>query len=125
MASQEPLISLEVIQLNTKTWTLDITGIDGNPLPLYGYTVFFTVKSSLIDEDAQAKISKTIICPNDANSTAGKAFISLNNSDTNVAVGNYIYDITLQKVEGSVITFRRSIATGSFRVNLTVTKRTS
>jgi hypothetical protein len=125
MAAQESLVDLEVIKTDTKTWRLVVTDANKSALPIKGYLFFFTVKSSFKDKDEDALISKTITCPDDDNSSAGIAFISLSSEDTDIDVGNYVYDIKMQKNDNGNIALRKTIATGNFRVNVTGTQRTS
>lgn len=125
MAAQESLLDLEVVKTDTKTWKLVVTDANNTAIDIRDYILFFTVKNSLNDADTAALISKTTICPNNADSIAGIAYVVLNSVDTDVAIGNYTYDIKLQKVSGPSIVWRKTIATGKFKVNLTATKRTS
>jgi len=125
MIPQEPLADLEVIKNNTKRWTVVISYENETAFPLYGYVLFFTVKVKLSDLDSSAVISKTIVCPDDSESLAGRVSVSLSSIDTNLTPANYSYDMVLQKTESEVIVFRRTVATGSFRVNTPVTRRTS
>ena len=125
MIPQEPLADLEVIKNNTKRWTVVISYENETAFPLYGYVLFFTVKVKLSDLDSSAVISKNIVCPDDSESLAGRVSVSLSSIDTNLTPANYSYDMVLQKTESEVIVFRRTVATGSFRVNTPVTRRTS
>lgn len=102
MAAQEPLNDLEVIQTDTKTWRISFKSA-GVPIDITDYVLFFTVKVTLTDLDVNAKISKTIVCPNNADSQAGLGFIALSSTDTNIAVGNYVYDMKYQVNAGDII----------------------
>ena len=125
MAIQENLVDLEVVKNDTKTWKLTVTDADGTAIDISGYLVFFTVKQNLSDEDVNAIIKQNVVCPSDADSIAGICRIALTSTDTNVAIGTYYYDIKMQKNSGGTIVWRKTIATGKFRVNLTATKRTT
>jgi hypothetical protein len=125
MAAQEPLLDLEVVKTDTKTWKIVVTGPTGAAIDVTGYVLFFTVKNTLTDEDTAALIQKTIICPDNPDSESGICWIALTSTDTNIAIGNYTYDIKLQKNSGPSIVWRKTVATGKFKVNLTATKRTS
>lgn len=117
---QEPLRDLEVIQTNTKCYSLLF------PFDISGCVIYFTVKKCLTDLDSTALIALTIDCPYNSNSEAGKAFINLTSELTTIDVGNYFYDIKFQRNDsGGGILQRHTIGTGIFRVNLTVTQRTN
>lgn len=110
---------LEAVQTETKKYKIDVINDDG-VVPLYGYTLFFTVKSSLNDLDANALIKKTVVCPDDANSLAGHGFISLTYTDTNIPAGNYYYDIFIQSTG---VTLRKPVLRGKYKINLSSTQR--
>lgn len=84
------------------TYPLDITILDvsGNPFPLTGCTVFFTVKRNIQDTDAQALISKNITSYTDP--VNGQASIPLLASDVDYS-GDFYYDVKV-KNSGGVIT---------------------
>ncbi len=123
MASQESLVDLEVVKTDTKTITLSIKDADDVAIDITGYTVFFTVKTSVNDSDANALISKTTVCPTNTDSTNGIAYIILSSADTTIAIGNFYYDIKIQKNSGQTILWRKTVAMGKFKVNLTATTR--
>lgn len=125
MATQENVMELEVIQNDTKTWRLLITDNNSVAIDITDYLVFFTVKNKVTDLDTSALIQKTITCPSGTDSQGGIVYISLTTTDTNIALGNYTYDIKMQKNDNGSIAWRKTIVNGQFRVNLTVTKRTS
>jgi hypothetical protein len=125
MSCQESLIDLEVIQTDTKTWRFVIKDKNGDPVNITGYKLFFTVKEKLTDLDNVALIQKTVTCPSNDDSVAGIGFISLSSTDTNIPIANYVYDMKIQQNSGLTIVWRKTIATGVFRVNATGTKRVS
>jgi len=119
---QEHLLDFEVVQSDTKTWRFTAKH-HGQPLNLTGYEFFFTVKKLIKDPDSRAVIAKHITCANDAESIAGHAFISLSSTESNIPLGNYMYDIKMQlKINGNIVS-RKTVAIGSFRVNATGTAR--
>ena len=70
------------------------------PFDLTDYTLTFTVKpeSALSsDSDAGAIIQVIHVCPADADTAAGIAYIPLTATDTRVAAGKYVFDIQFDK----------------------------
>jgi len=82
----------------TNLFTVTITN-NGSVQNITGWTVFFTVKKSTNQTDAEALISKTITTH--TNPTLGITTITLSPSDTDVLAGNYLYDITLLDTTGN------------------------
>jgi len=119
----ETLNDLEVIQTDTKTYRIVVVDDNNAPIDITGYLLFFTVKTSLSDLDVDALIQETVTCPDNTDSEASIGFITLSSTQTNVASGNYSYDIKIQS--DSSITFRKTVVSGKFKVNTTATKRTS
>ena len=106
-----------IYRKNTWEYLLTFTDDAGDALPITGWTIFFTVKESFSDADADAKISKDITSHYDA--AGGISKISLTSSDTDVTPGNYIYDIQVLKDDGSIVT----ILIGEVKVKSRVTER--
>jgi hypothetical protein len=117
----ETIHDLEVIQSDTKTYKISVVD-DNTPVDITGYTLFFTVKTSLNDTDTSAIISKTVICPINSDSTAGNGYILLSSTDTNKNPGNYSYDI---KIQAPGVVFRKTVVSGKYKINMTSTRRTS
>lgn len=116
--NEEPLIDLEVIQTNTKSWILVF------PFDISGTVIYFTVKNKFSDPDSAAMISKTIDVPYNADSEAGKGYLNLESADTSIPIATYVYDIKFQRNQsGGGILQRVDIGKGIFRVNYTVTQR--
>lgn len=82
--------NLELVQKCTKVYEVQFKK-DGANQDITGWTVFFTMKNKLTDEDADAVISKTITTHEDA--TAGKTLIELTSTDTNITPKTYFFDI--------------------------------
>jgi len=114
----ETIKDLEVIQTDTKTYKVVVTE-NGAVVDISGHILFFTVKAKLTDADTAALISKTVTCPHNAASEAGIGYITLSSTDTNIASSNYTYDIKYQNSTG----LRKTIISGEYQVNTTVTKR--
>jgi hypothetical protein len=116
----ELIKNLEVIRTDTKTYKVTITD-DGAVVNITGHTLFFTVKAKITDADSAALISKTVVCPNNSDSIAGIGFITLSSTDTAILAGNYTYDLKYQKDTN----LRKTVMSGIYQVNNTVTQRTS
>lgn len=113
------MTEISVYRGDDKTWTLNFTDTNGDPIDLTGATVFFTIKVNKTDKDSDAIISKDQSSHVDA--VNGQTTISLTDSDTDVRVGNYHYDIQLVDSLGIVTT----IVVGAFKVKQEVTTRIS
>jgi len=111
------MTELSVYRGDDKTWNLNFTDANDDPIDLTGATVFFTVKVNKTDKDSDAIISKDQASHVDA--VNGQTTIVLTNSDTDVKIGNYYYDIQLVDTSGIVTT----IVVGAFRVNQDVSTR--
>lgn len=123
---KQPFFNLEVIQTNTKTWKFQVSDKTGAPVPLAGYLVFFTVKANLTDTDNNALIAKSFTIADDVDASNGIFFVSLTESDTNIAIGEYYFDFKLQQDQsGGAVLTRRTLGTGKFIVNTTITQRIS
>ena len=81
---------LEIIRKTTKNYELKFTK-DGLVTDITGWTIYFTVKESMEDIDASAKIAK--IVTTFANAEGGIALIELTSTDTDITAGNYWYSI--------------------------------
>jgi hypothetical protein len=73
--------------------TLTFTDADGNAYPLTGKTVFFTVKykDDTGDDDTNAVITADIT--DHTNASGGITALALDADDTDIAPGDYKYDI--------------------------------
>jgi len=111
-------ITLEVKRGDSKTYTLTFKDEDGNLIDITGYTVFFTVKEKIDDNDDHAKIKKTITSHTDP--TNGETQIQLSSSDTNL-IGNYLFDIQIKNTTNEIITIMEGLIT----FTKDVTQRTS
>ena len=85
----------KVIHLTFKT----DAGVD---IDISLWTVFFTVKESKDDADADAYIQKNITSHTDP--THGETDIALTAADTADCLGNLFYDIQIKKGDGTIIT---------------------
>jgi len=88
-------------------------------IDITGWTIFFTVKEKVSDEDASAKISKTITTHTDP--TNGESKITLTYTDTALTCKNYIYDLQVKTDEGEIKTLLEGVIT----IKQDITIRTS
>ena len=86
---------LILVKKDSKTYTFTITDSDGVAVDISGWSVYFTVKESLEDTDVNAIISKNVVFPSDATSVAGIGYLPLTSTETDVALGNFYYDMKL------------------------------
>jgi hypothetical protein len=80
------------------------------PFDLTGYTLTFTVKlpTSLSGaSDAGAPLQVVYVCPADADTIAGIAYIPLTETDTRITAGKYVYDIQFVDGDGNKVSTRR------------------
>lgn len=77
--------NIEIYQKNTKRLTLTVGG-----LTCTGYTPYLSVKKNITD-------SSTVIFRAGTISDASTVIIDVTSTDTSLAKGFYVYDITLEK----------------------------
>ena len=87
-------VDLALVKSDTKTYTLTIKN-DGVAVDISGWSLYFTVKDDYEDLDADAIITKNVVFPANASSIAGIGYLPLTSIDTDVALGNYKYDMKL------------------------------
>lgn len=110
---------MQIIRRDDVAYDITFVDVDGDPINLTGATVFFTVKRKLTDVDADAVIEKEITVF--TTPLLGVATLNLTNSETNIAPGDYFFDIQLKTVDGKIA----SSVAGKFFVLQDVTIRTS
>jgi hypothetical protein len=116
--------SLKIERLRTASWTLYITDEDGAAIDITGYTFYFTVKTNSTDVDSDTPsldtsiIKKNITTLPDA--TSGKVQIDLTIVDTDVDVGQYVFDIAYKNSDG---TDQKTILKGNLTVEQPITTR--
>ena len=96
---------------------------DGIAEDITGWTIYFTVKENMNDDDTEsgggeAKIAKDITIHTDP--TNGQTLITLSSSDTNLTPGNYYYDIKYKDDEDNIAVLFR----GRIKIIKPVTTRT-
>lgn len=88
---------------------------------LTGTTIFFTAKPALTNDTGDETAVITIETTSHSNPTAGETVIVLTPADTNVAPGEYFYDIQVKR-DSNTIT---SIRARKLEVVADVTRRTT
>lgn len=84
--------NLNLIQGDSKNYNLTFRDSSGTALDITGWTVYFTVKRTFSDADADAILSKTVTVHTDP--TVGQTTIALTHADTEtLARGTYFYSI--------------------------------
>lgn len=84
---------IEVYQGNTLQINVTFTGVDGSPLNLSGYGLYYIAKQNYDQTTGQATINYYTTSHQDA--AAGISQIVLTTGDTSQCPGDYIADITL------------------------------
>jgi len=117
------MANIRLIRGDSKTYDITIKDGDGVAIDITGYTIFFTVKTSIDNNltDTTAVIKKTIT--SHINPTEGKTQISLTEDDTNIEPCVYYYDIQLKSIGGDIKT--PSEYPARFTILGDVTRRTS
>ena len=110
---------LQVVRATDQSFTTTFLDADGNVIDLTGSTVFFTVKTRVQDTDAEALITKDVTSHSDP--TNGITIITLTDTQTNIAPGNYVYDIKIKDSSGLI----SQTTTQDFKVLDRTTIRTS
>lgn len=115
------MADLTIIRGDNTTIELTYQDSDSNAIDLTGATVFFTVKSAIDADatDANAIIQKDVTSHADA--ANGRSDIELSDSDTDVALGEYLGDIQIKNAAGDII----SSQVFTVQVKGDVTRRTS
>lgn len=110
---------LNIYRGDDKSWTLTFKDSSGTAINITGYTVFFTVKKNKSDVEDDALITKDITSHSDAGN--GQTTLSITNTESAIAVGEYWYDIQTKDGSGNINT----VVVGNFNVLQDVTVRTS
>ncbi len=95
---------LQIFRKTSKAYELRFTK-NNLPLPIDGWTIYFTLKENMADTDDNAKIKKDITSHIDE--ANGKTIIELSTGDTDLTPKSYYYDLAFTDDEGnSGILFR-------------------
>jgi len=85
-------ITLEIKKGATESYEIQILDEDNSPIDITGWTIYFTAKVNITDEDEDAKISIDVTTHSDP--TNGKTIIPFTSDDTDIDVGQYIFGIS-------------------------------
>jgi len=107
-------LNLQIVKKDSKTFEFRLTR-NGAAQPINGWYIYFTVKADFNDLDASALITKSYQFPNNAESTSGIGYLALTSTDTNIAIGEYMYDMKF--VDGS---YRESFVRGRLTIIPTI-----
>jgi len=105
--SRNPSVDFQIYRGNTA----NIEGVvkfNGTVFDLTGVSMFFSVKKDPDDTALVIQVTSagSLTYPDAVN---GKYKIALSNSDTDIAFGNYHYDLVLKTLTNEVVTIRRGI----------------
>jgi len=103
---------------DTKVYNLTFTDSEGNPIPIPGWLILMTFKSSPHDTDAEAAVQETAVL---TDPDAGKARVTLSHEVTDELLGKYFYGIQAKKVGGSI----RTVTSGFVVVKYDATRSVS
>jgi len=78
-------------------------------IDITGWTIYFTAKLDITDSDGDAEIEKTI--NTFENPLNGEAELSLTSEDTDLATGNYFYDIQVKTNLDEIYTIVEGVLT--------------
>lgn len=110
---------LYIIRGDSTTIETTFTNDDGSVIDLTGATVYFTVKKKQGDVDDDALIKKDVTTHVDA--ANGVTAIELTASDTDIEVGEHVWDLQIKYVNGNV----QSTSAGIVEVSQDITQRTT
>ena len=91
---------IQVVSATDQSFTTTFKDEDGVVIDITGSTVFFTVKARLQDIDDEALITKDVTSHSDP--TNGITIITLTDTQTDIAPGNYFYDIKIKDSGGLI-----------------------
>lgn len=110
----------DIYRGDTKTYKMTFQDSSKKPIPLFGSSIWFTMKKREDDADSRAVIQVKTSPEDTTDSTNGIAYITLTSEDTDVAVGEYYYDFQLV-VPGTppIVT---TLTTGSMSIVTDITR---
>ena len=106
---------LSIYRGDDATITLTVKDSSGSVVDITGFTFWITVKVNASDSDENASIQKTVT--NHTDPTNGETQIILDNNDTAINIGSYIYDIQMKDGNEKITTLTK----GAFRILRDVT----
>jgi len=121
MATKPSADKQYIIRGDDTSFDLTFTDKDGNVIDITGATVFFTVKENVDDDDDDAIISveKSTHDGVDDDPENGLTVIYLTDSETDVEIGSYFYDVQLKESDGTI----SSSGSGILKVLADITQR--
>ena len=112
-------VCLQIKRGDTWSKTMYFNDENNANIDITGWEIRFTVKAKIDDPDSAAVISKIITVFSDP--ISGIAEIELTPTDTNQAIGSYVYDIQVKTNVGEIYTIIEGILT----ITKDITQRTS
>lgn len=124
-------MDITITRGDNRTILVDVTQ-GGVPLNLTGYSIWFTAKQQIIDDDTSAKIRKgnvgpltgVSVIPNPKTGVYQRIRVDLVNGDTQTLADKYynlLYDVQIKDGSGSIYT----VASGVLNVEPDVTEATA
>lgn len=89
--------AIQIISGDDKYIEINFTDADSNAVPISGWTIHFKIKKTQSDLDADELLDKSFVAPSDSTSEAGKIVIQLEDTDTLIDAGTWIYFIQYEK----------------------------
>lgn len=103
---------------DSRDYSLTFTDDEGDPIPITGWKVYFTLKKN--EWDSKTVVKKDVTEHEDAE--GGNTVISLAPADTNdLEPGDYFYDFQVKKPGGDILT----VAKGKLKILADITRRVS
>ena len=93
--------------LNVRRLTITVTDVDGTPIDISGIDLTFMVKAQKADDDVDALIAKSTpgdieIALPQLDELLGKAYLSLDSSDTATLDGRYRWELEGTDAAGTI-----------------------
>lgn len=108
-----PYAELNLDQGTTFETTLDLTGDDGTPIDVDGYTFESQIRKSYYSTNPAANLTVEIV-----NAASGNVKISLDSANTaNIKAGRYLYDVKMTTDLGVTVRVVEGIITISPQVS--------
>ena len=113
---------MQLYRGDNKSFTLHFTDANGDPIDITGWKIYFTMKRTLIQSDAEADLKQDTTEHDDPEN--GLTSIHLSNGQTDLLEAGelpteYFYDIQVKKTDGSILT----VVSGVIKVLSDVTRR--
>jgi hypothetical protein len=103
---------------DNNTYTLSFKDNKGEPIPITGWKIYFTMKRELSHSDDEADIKINVIDHDDGEN--GITSIRLSNGQTDKLIPDmYFYDIQVKKLDNTILT----LIVGEIEVKADVTRR--